>query len=263
MLFDHIIYAGPVALVLVALSVVAMALLLERLWVHVSYPRFNRADFSAVVQLVVQSIRTGEKNNAANNQVVNQATNSVESKLLGQQRSWRAACRLLLRNRAMEEEKRQQLCVHWLEQERRYLNTRLKIIALVGSIAPLLGLLGTVFGIIEMFQDISHSNEPVSPALLADGMWAAMVTTALGLVIAIPALAASQCFEQLAQARLNNIQDALNELELVIAGAILSGEKSTEQDLATNLAATESERSSASVTATEDSNLQPLQVGVA
>ena len=58
----------------------------------------------------------------------------------------------------------------------------------VSTISPLLGLLGTVFGMIKAFNDISTSSAMGRPELLAGGISEALITTAAGLTIAIPAL---------------------------------------------------------------------------
>lgn len=58
----------------------------------------------------------------------------------------------------------------------------------VATISPLLGLLGTVFGMIRAFNEISSSNAMGRPELLAGGISEALITTAAGLTVAIPAL---------------------------------------------------------------------------
>ncbi len=71
----------------------------------------------------------------------------------------------------------------------------LHILQLVSAISPMLGLLGTVFGIMKTFQSISESTDPVSPALLAEGLWQAITTTAVGLSIAVLATLAYAVFK--------------------------------------------------------------------
>jgi biopolymer transport protein ExbB len=63
-----------------------------------------------------------------------------------------------------------------------------RIFNAVSTISPLLGLLGTVFGMIRAFNDISGSNAMGKPEQLARGISEALITTAAGLLIAIPAL---------------------------------------------------------------------------
>ncbi|MCB0317812.1 MAG: MotA/TolQ/ExbB proton channel family protein [Bdellovibrionales bacterium] len=59
----------------------------------------------------------------------------------------------------------------------------------IGQMSPLLGLLGTVLGMISAFMRIETAGAAVNPALLAGGIWEALLTTAAGLTIAIPTMA--------------------------------------------------------------------------
>ncbi len=61
-------------------------------------------------------------------------------------------------------------------------------LAVVATIAPLAGLLGTVIGMIEAFYVVAASGTIGDPALLADGIYKALLTTAAGLCVALPAL---------------------------------------------------------------------------
>lgn len=63
----------------------------------------------------------------------------------------------------------------------------LSLLSLIATIAPLLGLLGTVLGMIEAFQQMETVGDRVEPAVLAGGIWEALLTTAAGLSVAIPA----------------------------------------------------------------------------
>lgn len=66
---------------------------------------------------------------------------------------------------------------------------RLRALAVVASCAPLMGLLGTIFGMIRAFQTVALSGEALGRTeLLARGIYEAMITTAAGLLVAIPAL---------------------------------------------------------------------------
>jgi biopolymer transport protein ExbB len=71
-------------------------------------------------------------------------------------------------------------------------NRTLKVI---GLIAPLLGLLGTILGMIEAFKVLQDTGVQADPTLLAGGIWEALLTTALGLAVAIPAIAAFNLIE--------------------------------------------------------------------
>ncbi len=64
----------------------------------------------------------------------------------------------------------------------------LRLLELVGLIAPLLGLLGTVLGMIQSFRSLELAAGSANASILAGGIWQALLTTAAGLVVAIPAL---------------------------------------------------------------------------
>ena len=71
-----------------------------------------------------------------------------------------------------------------------YLESHLRGLEMTSAIAPLMGLMGTVIGMITSFSKLSVSGSRVDPTLLAGGIWEALLTTAGGLAVAIPALAA-------------------------------------------------------------------------
>ncbi|WP_206006350.1 MotA/TolQ/ExbB proton channel family protein, partial [Pseudoalteromonas sp. c7(2019)] len=68
----------------------------------------------------------------------------------------------------------------WVQDKRQELHSGLKLLALIGVISPLLGLLGTVLGLIDMFKAIALTTGSVTPNDLADGLGIAMRTTAAG-----------------------------------------------------------------------------------
>lgn len=76
------------------------------------------------------------------------------------------------------------------EEESMKLEHRLSYMALIGNLSPMIGLFGTVQGMIASFQVIARSTNTPSPAELAKGISTALFTTLVGLAIAIPAIAA-------------------------------------------------------------------------
>jgi biopolymer transport protein ExbB len=70
------------------------------------------------------------------------------------------------------------------------LETHMKGLEMAANIAPLLGLLGTVIGMVKAFATLQGAGSRVDPSVLAGGIWEALLTTAGGLMIAIPAMAA-------------------------------------------------------------------------
>ena len=70
-----------------------------------------------------------------------------------------------------------------------------RLLDTVAQLAPLLGLFGTVLGMIEAFQSLQTAGASVDPSLLAGGIWVALVTTAVGLAVAMPTSMALSWFE--------------------------------------------------------------------
>ena len=79
---------------------------------------------------------------------------------------------------------------HGTEEEVRNLSAYLQTLATIGNITPMLGLLGTVIGMIKAFMVIQEMGGKVNAAVLAGGIWEAMLTTALGLAVALPTMVA-------------------------------------------------------------------------
>jgi biopolymer transport protein ExbB len=75
------------------------------------------------------------------------------------------------------------------EDENMKLEHRLSYIALIGTVSPMVGLLGTVDGMVRAFSEIAIAGATPKPATLAEGVSTALITTLVGLWIAIPAIA--------------------------------------------------------------------------
>lgn len=73
----------------------------------------------------------------------------------------------------------------------------LRALDTIGQIAPLLGLFGSVLGMIEAFQKLQTAGNAVDPSLLAGGIWVALLTTAAGLALAMPVSLVVTVFEGL------------------------------------------------------------------
>ncbi|WP_309396803.1 MotA/TolQ/ExbB proton channel family protein [Cerasicoccus maritimus] len=100
----------------------------------------------------------------------------------------------------------------------------LNVLSLIGSIAPLLGLFGTVYGMILSFDEIA--KESVDKELMAQGISVALITTGAGLVIAIPAIIANNYF----RARVDYFYTIVEEGILQIMRAYhLAGKETAEE----------------------------------
>ena len=84
----------------------------------------------------------------------------------------------------------------WKDQEietlihKKYLKSQrfLPSLEIIAQVSPLIGLLGTVIGMIDSFNELELGGSLVDPSILAGGIWTALLTTAMGLIVAIPAL---------------------------------------------------------------------------
>jgi biopolymer transport protein ExbB len=88
----------------------------------------------------------------------------------------------------------------------------LRALELIAAIAPLVGLLGTVLGMIEAFQTLQEAGNRADPAALAGGIWEALLTTAAGMAVAIPASMALSWFDSIVEQLQNDMEDAATRI---------------------------------------------------
>lgn len=92
-----------------------------------------------------------------------------------------------------------------LAEQAARLYRKLEYLSLIGNLAPMLGLLGTVAGMIVAFREVALSQGTAGAGQLASGIYSALVTTVAGLLIAIPALGAFAIFR-------NKIDELVSEM---------------------------------------------------
>ena len=107
------------------------------------------------------------------------------------------------------------------ERQISILKKRLRVLNGVGTLSPLVGLLGTVTGMIQAFNDIAQSNAMGQSEQLAQGIAMALLTTAIGLFIAIPALAAYMYLAGRIDALVMEMDGLGQELVYLISGEAL------------------------------------------
>lgn len=161
---------GWLMLPIVACSVIALTIIVERLWAL----RRSRVLPSRLVQALRQW-GEGEKISLSNLDKL--AMQSPLGKIVAVGLMNRA------RGREIVKESIEDIGRHVVHQLERFLNT----LGTIAVITPLLGLLGTVFGMIEVFTVISVQGTG-DAGLLAGGISKALITTAAGLTVAIPSL---------------------------------------------------------------------------
>ncbi|MCW8889930.1 MAG: MotA/TolQ/ExbB proton channel family protein [Sedimenticola sp.] len=169
-MFELVKAGGILMLPIIACSIVAMAIIIERLWAL-------RSQRVIPNNLVAQIWQLHSKGQLTNAHVVTVKEGSPLGRILAAGLVNRQHSKVIMKE-AIEEVGRQ--VVHELE---RYLNT----LGTIASIAPLLGLLGTVIGMIKVFAAIMTAGVG-NPTVLAGGISEALITTAAGLSVAIPSL---------------------------------------------------------------------------
>jgi len=161
---------GPVMWPIIVLSILAAAILLERLW-SLQERRIIPPELREKVWKLVESGQLTERHITA------LAQNSALGQILAAGLANRDRPREFVKE-AIEDTGRH--VVHELE---RFLN----MLGTIAAVSPLMGLLGTVTGIIVAFNAITHTGVG-DPKVLSGGIGQALITTAAGLIVAIPSL---------------------------------------------------------------------------
>ncbi|MEI2565011.1 MotA/TolQ/ExbB proton channel family protein [Vibrio metoecus] len=125
---------------------------------------------------------------------------------------------MLLAHHQFEKSLREDAAGIWLQEQRHQFNSGLRLLTLIGVISPLLGLLGTVLGLIDMFKGVAATTGSITPNVLADGLGIAMYTTAAGLMIAVPAVAGAQLLNLWADRTMAKLEHSLNYVNLWLEG---------------------------------------------
>lgn len=82
----------------------------------------------------------------------------------------------------------------------------------IGSLAPLLGLFGTVLGMISAFQQLEDAGNQVNPAILSGGIWEALLTTAVGLAVAMPVIVLLNWLERRVDRLAHEMDDVVTQV---------------------------------------------------
>ncbi|MEP2714925.1 MotA/TolQ/ExbB proton channel family protein [Pseudophaeobacter sp.] len=103
-------------------------------------------------------------------------------------------------------------------EEIQRMNGLIRLLELIAMVSPLLGLLGTVLGMIQSFQELELAQGAANASVLAGGIWQALLTTAAGLVVAIPAAIAAGLFSARIDSAAGMIESAVGQLMLADHG---------------------------------------------
>ena len=172
-MFDLLAKGGVLVVPILFCSVFALAIFLERL---IRFGRLRKRG-EGLARKVAGLIQKGDDTAAYEAAV---ESNSPMGYVLAQA--------MEVKNK--ERETLETVIAHATDEQVRDLSSYLQALATIGNISPLLGLLGTVIGMIKAFMVIQEMGGKVNAAVLAGGIWEAMLTTALGLSVALPIILA-------------------------------------------------------------------------
>lgn len=175
-MWDMIVKGGPLMYPIILCSVIALAVFIERVW-HLRRAEINTGEF---MEDIAETLRRNKIMEAIDK------CNAMPGPIA---RILKAGILKHDRPRTDIKEAIEDAAVHEVPQ----LEKNLGVLATIAHVTPLLGLLGTVTGMLRAFQVIEQKATalvPVNPADLAGGIWEALITTVAGLSIAIPAYVA-------------------------------------------------------------------------
>lgn len=187
---------GPSIWAIAALSVVTLALILWKIWRLALMGAWSRG-------AARKAIDAFENGHAA------QALAQVSGRR--GMRSHVVAAAITALDRLPEEHAREETA-RIAKRELASARSGLGALELISTIAPLLGLLGTVMGMISAFQALQAAGSNADPSMLAGGIWEALLTTAAGMAVAIPASAALTWFELIIDRMRRDVEDGATRL---------------------------------------------------
>ena len=167
---DALNVGGPALWVIFGISVVLLTVGLWKFWHLIKLGAWNRKQANEILKLWLEKKIEPSDINPRN----------IRAKILAQ-------TILAISNQNYTNDMVREECVRLANKNLNEARRGLRIIDLIITIAPLVGLLGTVLGMIEAFQALQDSGAQADPSALAGGIWEALLTTAAGMGIAIPA----------------------------------------------------------------------------
>ena len=167
---DALSVGGPALWVIFGISIVLVTVGLWKFWHLIKLGAWNKKQADEILKLWLEKKIEPSDINPRN----------IRAKILGQ-------TILAISNQNYTNDMVREECVRLANKNLNEARRGLRIIDLIITIAPLVGLLGTVLGMIEAFQALQDSGAQADPSALAGGIWEALLTTAAGMGIAIPA----------------------------------------------------------------------------
>lgn len=170
-MIELLLKGGPILMLIAALSVISLAVILWKI--------------SQLLRL--GALRSGQTTDAAISQwCAGEDVSAVPAARSGMRAEFARDAIRLRESPDWDERSRKEEIARIARARLQEISAGLRALELVVTIAPLLGLLGTVLGMIDAFQALQLEGGNADPATLAGGIWAALLTTAAGMAVAIP-----------------------------------------------------------------------------
>ncbi len=210
---------GPLMMVLLVLSVLAVAIILAKLF------QFYRSGLRRLefVESAISALYSGRKDEALKE--LDRQRNPIA-------RVMESAVRCGADQRMTAKDVEAEVSRVGSAQIRN-LESWLRGLSAIAHLSPLLGLLGTVTGMIAAFMRLEEAGSRVDPSILSGGIWEALLTTAFGLTVAIPSMAAFYYLE----GEVDNVRAAMKDATVRILlhfgkspSSVGSGERVVEDD---------------------------------
>ena len=196
---------GPVVGLLLLLSVVATTVIFYRLILQIV-----QREGSPTADILMAQLRGKALDPSA-------MTNSRAPRIQTIHTTWHT-----LQNRSMSSEQIRSEVYRQVRNQIQRLGSGLRVLEVIATVAPLLGLFGTVLGMIEAFRAMEAAGSQVDPSALSGGIWQALLTTAVGLGVAIPVSLIHSFFERrdenLSVMLLSDAEELLNQAAFRDAG---------------------------------------------
>lgn len=195
---DTLARGGPVMFAIAGLSLITLALILWKFWRYAWQGVWGGSDMGPALA----AWNAGDLDGA--------------EALIRHGRGIRArmarVAMAVRRDRALSDPQAREEVTRLAMAELRDVRKGLRALELISTIAPLLGLLGTVLGMIEAFQALQESGARADPGVLAGGIWEALLTTAAGMAVAIPAALAGAWYEAVADRTQGEMEDVATQV---------------------------------------------------
>ncbi len=186
----ELVLKGGILMVPIALlSVLAAAILFERLWTL----RRSRVAPEPFFRRVLGLLHSGRHD-------------AAESACAADGSALARIFLTALKHRGLTRSELKEVMEEAGEVEVSWMGRFIEGVGTVAAVAPLVGLLGTVTGMIRVFQEVATAAEP-RVSQLAGGIWEALITTGAGLTVAIPAYLAYRWLQGIVDARVRTLQE--------------------------------------------------------